>query len=244
MTAYRARSGKREAGLRPTRASFRHSLANARRAFRIWRRTRPFWGGLLVIIGSCEMLVSERAPFQVVTHIGVTGLAGYLIPTFILLCGVMLWFVPIAWIYYSLLTIVLALASWITSNLGGFLIGMLIDIVGGSLAFAWTTDADHPSPRQIRGELRIALPSWARDLTDRLQPGHLAMRSPAALDWQRVERPALPAPPHSAVIDTNEDRGGQDMLPVQPPAQQLEAASIATESNDAPSRPPQAPRPR
>ncbi len=116
------------------------------------------------------MLVSERAPFPVVTHIGVTGLAGYLIPTFILLCGVMLWFVPIAWIYYSILTIVLALASWITSNLGGFFIGMLIDIVGGALAFAWTTDADYGSCGWIRGELRIGLPSWARGLYPSFSP--------------------------------------------------------------------------
>jgi Family of unknown function (DUF6114) len=244
VTAYRARSGKREAGERPTRASSGQSLANARRAFRIWRRTRPFWGGLLVIIGACEMLVSERAPFQVVTHIGVTGLAGYLIPSFILLCGVMLWFVPIAWIYYSLLTIVLALASWITSNLGGFLIGMVLDIVGGSLAFAWTTDADHPSSRPIRGEPRIALPSWARDLTGHVQHGQLARPSRAALDWKRVERQALPAPPRIAVIDTKEERGGQDLLPAQPSTQKLEVAGIATDGNDLPGGPPQAPRPR
>jgi hypothetical protein len=146
------------------------------------------------------MLVAERAPFQVVTHIGVTGLAGYLIPAFILLCGFMLWLVPIAWIYYSILTILLALASWITSNLGGYFIGMLIDIVGGSLAFAWTTDADDGSPRRIRGEMRFALPYWAHDLVF-LQRRHLVSRSPLALDWRRVERAALPAPPFAAVPD-------------------------------------------
>lgn len=145
--------------------------------------------------------MSERAPFQVVTHIGVTGLAGYLIPTFILLCGVMLWFVPIAWIYYSILSIVLALASWITSNLGGYFIGMLIDIVGGALAFAWTTDADDAPSRWISGELHIGLPSWAGELLYHLQPSHLARRSPAALDWQPVERPALPAPPRTEAGD-------------------------------------------
>ena len=85
--------------------------------------------------------MSERDPHPVVTHIGIQGVALVIIPTFILLCGVLLWLVPIAWIYYSILTILLALGSWITSNLGGFFIGMLIDIVGGALAFAWTTDA-------------------------------------------------------------------------------------------------------
>jgi hypothetical protein len=157
------------------------------------------------------MLVSERAPFQVVTHIGVTGLAGYLIPALILFCGVMLWFVPIAWIYYSLLTIVLALGSWITSNLGGFLIGMFIDIVGGSLAFAWTTDNGNAPSRLIRGELTAALTSWARDVAWRFEPGQLPSRTRVALDWRRLERPALPAPPPAAQGDANEDRQGQDL---------------------------------
>jgi hypothetical protein len=170
------------------------------------------------------MLVSERAPFQVVTHIGVTGLAGYLIPTFIMLCGVMIWFVPIAWIYYSVLSILLALASWITSNLGGYFIGILIDIVGGALAFAWMTDADYARSRWIRGELRIGLPPWARELVGHLQPGHLARRSPSALDWQRVERPALPAPPRTALGDPDEARCAQKLLSEQPSTQHSEVA--------------------
>jgi len=162
--------------------------------FRIWRRTRPFWGGLVVIIGAIEELVSERAPFSLVTHIGIPGLTGYLIPSFILLCGVLLWSMPIARVYYSVLTILLALASWITSNLGGYLFGMLINIIGGALAFAWTTDADYSWPLPIRGKPRIGLPSWTRDLVFQLQPSDLGVRSPSALGAQRVQRPALPAP--------------------------------------------------
>jgi hypothetical protein len=105
----------------------------------------------------------------VVTHIGVQGLAGYLIPTFMLVCGVMLWFSPIAWIYHSLLAILLALGSWITSNFGGFFVGMLIGVVGGALAFAWTTDAEYASPGWLRGKPRIVLPSRWLDLLSRLK---------------------------------------------------------------------------
>jgi hypothetical protein len=155
------------------------------------------------------MLVSERDPHPVVTHIGIQGVAGYMIPTLILLCGVLLWLVPIAWIYYSILTILLALGSWITSNLGGFFIGMLIDIVGGALAFAWTTDADYGSAGWIRGKPRIGLPSWARGQVSPLQPSHLVKRSPAALDWQRVERAALPAPQPTALADPDADQRAQ-----------------------------------
>jgi len=169
VIAYGARSANRRAEQRPTRASLGESFTNARHAFRIWRRTRPFWGGLLVIVGASEILVSEQAPLPVVTHIGVQGLAGYLIPTFMLLCGLLLWFSPITWIYHSLLAILLALGSWITSNLGGFFIGMLTGVVGGSLAFAWTTDAEYASPGWLTGKPQLALPAKPLDVLIRLK---------------------------------------------------------------------------
>jgi uncharacterized protein DUF6114 len=206
-----AGSGNSRVEQRPAPRFPRKSLTTVRRAFRIWRRTRPFWGGLLVIVGASEMLVAERDPLPVVTHIGIQGVAGYLIPAFILLCGLMLWLVPIAWIYYSVLTIMLALGSWITSNLGGFFIGMLIDMVGGALAFAWTTDGDDGSSGWwIRSKPRIAPPSWAPELVTKLQPSHLATRSTAALDWQPVERAALPAPQTTAQGEPYADRRAQE----------------------------------
>jgi hypothetical protein len=39
-----------------TPASSRAGLRRARLAFRKWRRTRPFWGGLLVLLGGAEIL--------------------------------------------------------------------------------------------------------------------------------------------------------------------------------------------
>jgi hypothetical protein len=105
------------------------------------------------------MLVSEQAPLPVVTHIGTQGLAGYLIPTFMALCGVLLWLNPTDRIIYSLLALFLALGSWITSNLGGFFVGMLTGVLGGSLAFAWTTDSEYRSPGWIRATSRVTLPS-------------------------------------------------------------------------------------
>jgi hypothetical protein len=140
------------------------SISTARRGFRIWRRTRPFWGGLLVICGAGEILLSEQGPLSLVIHIGIQGLAGYLIPVMLLLCGVLLWFSPAQRPFYSLLAIVLALGSWVTSNLGGFFIGMLLGIVGAALAFAWATDPDEKPLRWFRGNPQVLQPSWGAEL--------------------------------------------------------------------------------
>ncbi|MEU4782661.1 DUF6114 domain-containing protein [Micromonospora sp. NPDC023633] len=43
-------------------------------------------------------------------------------------------------VFYAVLSLLLGLVSWLTSNLGGFLVGMLLALVGGALAFAWTPD--------------------------------------------------------------------------------------------------------
>ncbi|MFD2765967.1 DUF6114 domain-containing protein [Micromonospora eburnea] len=120
----------------------RHVAAPAGRPpggrWRRWRRGRPFTAGVLIALGGAEMLVTLRAPLGVLLHVGPQGLAAYLVPAILLLCGVLLIATPQQRVFYALLSLVLGLASWLTSNLGGFLVGMLLTLVGGALAFAWT----------------------------------------------------------------------------------------------------------
>lgn len=107
--------------------------------FRRWRRTRPFWGAVFVIFGAVEILLSMRAPINVIVHMGLMGLSGYIIPLVLLCTGLLLLFDPRQRTFYSIVAIVLALATWLTSNLGGFIIGMLCALIGGSLAFSWAS---------------------------------------------------------------------------------------------------------
>jgi hypothetical protein len=167
-------------------------LRDARRAFRLWRRTRPFWGGLLVSAGACEILSSEQGPLDVVIHIGTQGLAGYLIPVMLLLCGVLLWFSPAQRSFYSLLAMVLALGSWITSNLGGFFLGMILSLIGGALAFAWATDSDKQPPvRWYLGNPEIVQAPTGLELV--LRPTAALPAAPAA-EESSVGLRALPGP--------------------------------------------------
>jgi len=108
------------------------------RAWRDWRRSRPFWGGLFVLLGGVEILLTVWAPLGVVLHVGIQSFIGYVVPIVLVLCGLLLWFHPIQRIFYSLIAIVCGLGSWLTSNMGGFILGLLLALIGGALAFAWT----------------------------------------------------------------------------------------------------------
>ena len=122
--------------------------------FRNWRRTRPFWGGLLALIGGVEILLSEKAPLPIIIHLGAQGLAGYVVPIILVVCALLLWFNPEQRIFYSIIAVLASLGSLITSNLGGFLLGMLLGIIGGSLAFAWV-----PGERRKPGKRRRREPA-------------------------------------------------------------------------------------
>lgn len=118
-------------------------------AFRAWRRSRPFWGGLLVLLGAAEILGTYRAPFGMVLHFGLYGLAGYLVPAMLALLGALIIFDPPHRTFYSILAVLAALATWMTSNLGGFVVGMLLGVVGGSLAFGWQV-GERPARKRRR----------------------------------------------------------------------------------------------
>ncbi|MBO0686624.1 MAG: hypothetical protein J2P45_26055, partial [Candidatus Dormibacteraeota bacterium] len=63
---------------------------------------------------------------------------GILVGVVVVLMGLFLWFLPQNRHIAGALAIAFSLASFITSNLGGFIVGMALGIVGGAMGFAWT----------------------------------------------------------------------------------------------------------
>ncbi|WP_369392630.1 DUF6114 domain-containing protein [Streptomyces sp. CG1] len=127
----------------------------ARAAFRRWRARRPFWGGLLLALAGGEILLTEKASLKVVMHIGMQGLAGYLLPTLMALLGLLILFNPAQRLFYSLTGVLVSLGTWMTSNLGGFFIGLLLGITGSCLTFGWLPDQEpRISRRQRRRQAR------------------------------------------------------------------------------------------
>lgn len=128
-----------------------------RPAFRQWRARRPFPGGLLLALGGAEILLTEKASLKVIMHIGMQGLVGYLLPTVMLLCGLLILFSPAQRLFYSIIGVLCSLGSWLTSNLGGFFIGLLLGVVGSCLAFGWLPNQEpRRGRRQRRKEARAA----------------------------------------------------------------------------------------
>ncbi|WDV55248.1 DUF6114 domain-containing protein [Streptomyces coeruleorubidus] len=128
-----------------------------RPAFRRWRAGRPFWGGLLLALGGAEVLLTLKASLDVILHVGMQGLAGYLLPAVMLLCGVLILFNPAQRLFYSVIGVLVSLGTWVTSNLGGFFVGLLLGVVGSCLTFGWLPDQEpRISRRQRRKQARVA----------------------------------------------------------------------------------------
>jgi hypothetical protein len=110
------------------------------RGFRSWRRSRPFWAGILLIIAGAELLLIPLPMHSIglILHIGVGGVSGILIGAVLIVAGLLLWFNPAQRIFYSIVAVLLAIAALVASNLGGFLVGTALGVIGGSLGFAWT----------------------------------------------------------------------------------------------------------
>lgn len=114
-------------------------------AFTRWRRSRPFWGGAFAVVGGLTILFLPAGRFTVLTLPGTAGFAGFLLGGLIAALGPLCWTQPEHRGVAGVTIVVLALASFVYSNLGGFGIGMLTSLVGGALAVAWTPRPE-PTP--------------------------------------------------------------------------------------------------
>lgn len=120
--------------------------------FREWRRGRPFWGGLFLILSGLEMFLSANMALDnIEIHIGPQGFLSYLIPVLMLVSGVLVWFSPAQRLFYGVIGTLTALYSFIGLNLGGWFAGMILGIVGGALVIAWS-QPPAPAPAETAQE--------------------------------------------------------------------------------------------
>ncbi|MBV9024948.1 MAG: hypothetical protein JO362_14435 [Streptomycetaceae bacterium] len=131
-----------------------NGFTTTRHRFRHWRRTRPFWAGLLTLLASLPTMYFPYA------HISLSGLAlvlptttgagSLLIAVLLVVLGVTMWCQPQVRVFAGTAAIVLAVVSFPVSNFGGFLLGLVPGLVGGSLACSWAPGSrvmDDPDSR-------------------------------------------------------------------------------------------------
>ncbi|MET9377523.1 DUF6114 domain-containing protein [Streptomyces sp. NPDC002992] len=122
--------------------------------FRRWRHRRPFGAGLAVALGGVEILLTQQASISVILAAGADSLVGYVLPVIMIVCGVLIVLNPRQRLFYSIVAVLASLATWVTSNLGGFFVGMLLGLVGSSLAFGWLPDQPRRRRRRARARAR------------------------------------------------------------------------------------------
>lgn len=125
--------------MRSAHASEAVRPAGAWQKFRGWRRSRPFWGGLLLILSGLELFLSGNMNLGALqVHVGATGFLSYVIPAMLVLCGGGALITPHLRLFYGIVGALVAVYSLIGLNFGGFMLGLLLGIIGGALAVAWS----------------------------------------------------------------------------------------------------------
>ncbi|MEV4999936.1 DUF6114 domain-containing protein [Nocardioides sp. LML1-1-1.1] len=120
--------------------------------FRAFRRTRPFWGGLWCLAAGAWIIRSMFFSFVLAVSGGWSYSAGYILGGGLVLIGLVSWFAPHYRTLLGIMAVLLALAAFVAANLGGYLLGSVLGILGGSMVWAWGEKA----PRRARGGRRRA----------------------------------------------------------------------------------------
>ncbi|MFE5795613.1 DUF6114 domain-containing protein [Streptomyces sp. NPDC056503] len=111
--------------------------ARARRAFRRWRRTRPFWAATWTALGGFVIFFLPMAPLGRILQVGVGGIAGMAGGVVIMAMALLVLALPSQRHTAGTIAVIAGVASFPLSNLGGLFVGMGLSVLGGAMAFGW-----------------------------------------------------------------------------------------------------------
>lgn len=103
-----------------------------------WRQTRPFWGALLLIVGGWQVMrPMVGADLNMVLNLGLRGASPFLLGGGMMLCAILALITPSNRYFLGIVGMVISLASLPFANLGGWILGLVLGLLGSSLIFAW-----------------------------------------------------------------------------------------------------------
>ncbi|ROO85334.1 hypothetical protein EDD29_2877 [Actinocorallia herbida] len=114
---------------------------------RAWVDGRPFAAGLLAVLAGAEILLTPVVGAGILVHTGLAGQLSFLLGLLLVVFGLLFWTAPSLRVVVGALTIAVGLASFLTANLGGFLVGLLLALVGGAAGISWAPAEVRPPGR-------------------------------------------------------------------------------------------------
>lgn len=146
--------------------------------FRAWRGTRPFWAGLFVMLGGFPIMYFPYAHLQLghlpLAMATTAGAGSLIIGVLLIVLGISLWVQKYIQIFAGVAAILLGLVSIPVSNLGGFVVGCLLALIGGAMAIAWAPGVPQSARESGMGK------GGAPEATDVVgEPDDLSETSPA-----------------------------------------------------------------
>jgi len=114
-------------------------LGRVRHALYRFLKTRPTLGCVLLALGGYFVLKPVvGSTFQFLSYLGVGGAQVYILGGGMVAAALVAFCAPAQRHFPALMALAFSIASLPLANLGGWLIGMVLGIVGSGLIFAWT----------------------------------------------------------------------------------------------------------
>lgn len=113
-----------------------NSTYSKRKRFKNWRARRPFLGATLCVFSGLIILYVPAQLYELAATPGNMLIAGFFLGGLTLLMGVLSYIMPRLSTLLGILAIFASVLS-IMGALGGFLIGTILGIIGGSMLIAW-----------------------------------------------------------------------------------------------------------
>ncbi|MFT4287171.1 DUF6114 domain-containing protein [Nocardioides sp.] len=132
-----AEESRRPSAVRRSAGVVGHALVSAWLWFRAWRRTRPFWGGLWCIVAGAWIVKAMSFSIGLALTGGWSYAAGYVMGGGLILFGLVTWLAPHYRSLCGLVAFLIALGAFPTANLGGYLVGSVLGVIGSSMIWAW-----------------------------------------------------------------------------------------------------------
>ncbi|MGW6910813.1 DUF6114 domain-containing protein [Streptomyces sp. NPDC054940] len=173
------------------------TFTRLRLRFRDWRGSRPFWAGVFTLLGGVPIAYFPYATLKLgtmsLTMATTAGAGSLIIGVLLVTLGLTMWFQQATRVFAGVAAIILALVSLVVSNIGGFIIGFLLAMIGGALAISWMPGKDRPEeskPQDVGGG-----------------PADQDVAQPGA---QGGFEPGQPFPPYGTSDGDSAHGGGQD----------------------------------